>query len=518
MPGSPFYSGLFEGFQGRRQSEYERNLEAEGKAREAESNVYKYLLQSTDPKIQSLAMAGLFESARPGTRAKGLRGFMGEVQGGEIYPQILSAMEEQVPDAGTPSAKPQSAALPSTTPVHGGPIGTTPPQGPPAAAAMPQVPEDITAALGMGAPESGFGAPAPGGPAGMGMVGQAPPEHPTHRRGTGVPTAEEVAARTMRAQLQARIQVATESLTEAGATPDEIQRTIMGMMGAPQNARMFDTPTFAVIDPTTNQPTPVSFDHTTGRFAFPDGSPVPRGAKYVRMAGSAGAPLTTKIPDTPEGRQYLIANGADPVEVNAGSPTHYWKLVTKPDGTVGVQADIFVPPPNFIGTAQGLDANGNPVLFGVPRGGGAPGPGNIIAPAVTGQPTEEQSNAAALLAEINEAVKAAEAPVYPGQPPQRLTPLQRDTIARERASAARLPYTTYYEVQQAARQQRRPSPSPTTPKPAAVPGGGGSAMSLADQVRADLLAQQAGRAGAAPAPPPAAAPPARARGAGPAGR
>lgn len=518
MPGSPFYSGLFEGFNTRRQKEYDTNLAAEAKAREAEAEIYKtLLLHSTDQKIQALAMAGLGESARPSSRMKGLRGFMGEVQAGEMYPQILAAMEEQVPDTqAAPPATPQSAALPSTTPVHGGEMGAAAPT---FQAPMPQAPEDITAALGMGAPESSFGAPAgpaPGAPQ-AGMVGQPPPEHPTHRRGTGIPTAEEVAEMQARVATQTKIKVATEELTRAGATPDEIQRTIMGMLGAPQNNRMFAAPTFAVIDPQTNEPTPVSFDYSTGKYAFTDGTPVPRGAKFVRMAGGASGSLTSTAKDSPEMRQWLLQNGADPKDIANGSPTGYWRYQQRLDGSMMVGPGEWSPQSSTIGTVQAYDANGNPTVYTVPRVGGPPGLPNVIGGAITGQPTEEQSNAQALLAEIEKIVTSIETPEFLGAPRTQVSPQQRDQIARQRAAAAGLPYTTYYEVQQASRRQRRPSPTPTTPKPAGVPGGGGSALSQADQVRQRALEIMKQKGGAAPPPvpppPPAPAPaPERIRG------
>lgn len=503
MPGSPFYSGLFEGFQGRREKEYAQNQAADAEARKTEGNIYQYLLQSQDPKIQSLALAGLFESARPGSRAKGLKGFLGEVQGGEVYPQIMAAMNEQVPDTqAAPPATPQSAALPSTTPVHGGQMGAVAPsfQAPGPQTPQAQAPEAIAAALGQGAPESGFGAagaPAPGVPqAGApqaGMVGQPPPEHPTHRRGTGVPTAEEVAEMQARVATQTKIKVATEELTRAGATPEEIQRTVMGMLGAPQNNRMFAAPTFAVVDPQTGEPTPVSFDYSTGKYAFPDGTPVPRGVKFVRMSGAAGTgpALTSYIPDTPESREQLLTQYPSLALPPGPSPTGYLKVQARADGTAMAVPAEFTPPPDYTGTgtfAAPTSPTGREIRPILRTGGtGAPlGP----APAPEGQLTDQEREAKGWIEAVNRQINEDYVPGTPRDPGAYDTTTKR--ISNQK-------YQTYADLQKAA-------------QPSGVAQPGDARVSVADRVQ-QRAEENRRRQQAAPAPPG----PARARGAGPVG-
>lgn len=217
MPsGSPFLSGLFEGFNNAREENAQQNLKADADSRAQEAKVYQYLLQSQDPEISGLALSGMMESARPGTRKKGLRGWLGEVQGGDIWPQIKARMNELVPEDQPPAAAPTgpaapttpgSAALPSTTPVKGGPTAAPAgPTGQPAPAVAPSgggVAGGPSAAPSAPAPpaNSGLvGAPPPGPPLALGPAAgapptlpSAPPDHPLKRRGTGIPTAEEIA-------------------------------------------------------------------------------------------------------------------------------------------------------------------------------------------------------------------------------------------------------------------------------------------------------------------------------------
>lgn len=236
MPGgSPFFSGLFEGFNQSREGAYQQNLKSESDARAQEAKVYQALLQSNDKGTQALALSGLMESARPGQRKKGLRGWMGEVQQGDVWPQLKAHMDEMVPDEEPPQAPsapthPGSAALPSTTPVQGGstvapadPTGLPAPQmasagggaeGPAAPAALATPPADTGAAL-LG------GAPPPGPPAAL-VPPEAPPEHPLHRRGTGLLTAEEIrdneSRRKITEQATQDAAAGTQRIAEIGVT------------------------------------------------------------------------------------------------------------------------------------------------------------------------------------------------------------------------------------------------------------------------------------------------------------
>lgn len=219
----PYMSGLLEGFNAARENRYAQNQKADQAKREQEANLYKYLLASTDPEIQSLALSGLFESATPGSKAKGLGGFMGEVQGGTIYPQLKALMGQEVPNeapaqpfspeqlgstptataTGTPPAppaKPGSGALPATSLVE--PHAHAMQQGPP----TPPPFDGADATAGVPQQASGTMAPPP-----MPAVSQF------KRRGTGVPTAEEIADAAERRKIQA----------EAAKEAEETRRQIL---------------------------------------------------------------------------------------------------------------------------------------------------------------------------------------------------------------------------------------------------------------------------------------------------
>lgn len=332
----------------------------------------------------------------------------------------------------------------------------------------------------------------------------APPESKWKRRGTGIPLAEEIAEANAQAQLQGRIRAATTALQAAGASPDDIQRAIMGMAGAPQSQHDLSGVNQWGVRLVPDGPVlPVLLDQNGG-YKLANGQPLPPGAEMVRMSGAAGggAGLTSYVEDSPEQRMQLQSQYPGLQLPPGQSPTGYLKLQVRGDGTAMAVPAEFTPPPAYSGTATGYDANGNPAVLGVPRQGV---PGNVIAPAVTGQPTAEQSDATALLADVERSIAAAETPRIAGMPKKPLTAQQRDQIARERASAAQLPYTTYFEVQQASKQQRRPSPAPTQPKPVATPGGGGTALSMAEQIRQRALEIQSGKgvSGAGITPPPA---------------
>lgn len=480
------FSGFVEGFTGHQEEQYKKNYEQDASRRQGEAEVFKYLLQSQDPEMRALAMSGLFESAQPGARKKGLRGAMGEIQGGQFYPLVKARMDEMIPaepqpaPAGpTPSSAPGGAAMSTNQAVR---PGSAPVQMPPAPPGDPEVQE-------MG----GGGAPlGPAGPPAGGMVPPPPPppESQWKRRGTGVPTAEEIAETRERVGLENKVKTITAAILQNGGTPDDVRRAVMGMVGAPPaldstaNGPVLASPE----DPQTPIPT---VRHRDGSITMIDGTPVPQGLVGYAKPTSGG--MVTKTMRDP------------------ASPTGYMAVTYDPAGNETRRVPTeFTPPPTNAGAATVLDANGNPVVQAIPRN--AP-PGAILGPAVSTQPTQEQSDATALLTEIDKAIADAEVPKLAGFPKKPLLPGQKDQIARERAAAGGLPYTTYLEVQRASRQTRRPSPAPTQPKPAEQPGGGGSALSMADQIRADLLGRQkAAKGSAAPAPPP---PPARVGGPGP---
>jgi hypothetical protein len=485
------FSGFVEGFQGHQEEEYKRNYEQDAARRQQETELYKYLLQSQDPEMRTLAMSGMFENAAGGKRKKGLRGAMGEIQGGQFYPLVKQRMDEMIPaesepaappTSPTPSSAPGSAAMSTNQAVTPGasPIQLPPPMGGPTGGMGPANSE----MGGGGAPLGPTGSPS----GGMALPPPPPPESKWKRRGTGVPTAEEIAETRSRVELENKIKTVGTAILANGGTPEDVKRAVMGMVGAPPtmdataNGPVYADPN----DPETPIPT---IRHRDGSITLADGTPLPPGmVGYVKP--TSGGRVTKTMADKT-------------------SPTGYMSVTYSPTGQEIFRVPTeFTPPPAYSGAATAVDANGNPVIIGVPRQGV---PGNVIAQAPSNQPTQEQSDATALLAEVDKAIADAEVPKLAGFPKKPLLPAQKDQVTRERAAAGGLPYTTYLEVQRAARQQRRPSPAPTQPKPAEKPGGGGSALSMADQIRADLLQRQKAVQPATPPPP---APP-RAGGPGP---
>lgn len=512
MP-SGYWGGLIEGFQGRREAELENNFKQEQLNRAASDRVFQYLLQSRDPMMQQLALQGL---AEPISKKKGFRGFMGEFESNPAVASVLARMNEMVPDEGPgPAAHapglsggppaPGSAAMSTNQPVR---PGSAPIQMP----GVPLPPEPPPMGASGGGP--GGGGPAAtasplgtmGTPPVEGAAGAPIPPPPSlnrwTRRGTGVPTAEEVAEMNARIPLETRIAAAHTNLPA-----DDANRAIMGILGAPQSPRQFMPENAWGVRLQKDGPVvPVSFDTTTGSYILPDGTPVPKTAEMVRMTGAAGggAGLTSVIRDSPAVRMQY---GIEPSEV---TPSGYWKIKQFPDGSTQVMASEYTPPPAFAGTGTILDANNNAMLVGVPRGGGAPVP---LGASPNPQASTDQSVAQSLLADVQQRITAAETPRLPGLPKKPLTAAQRDQIVKQAAGEAGLPYTNYFELQRATRiaPARQVTPKPGTPSATTAPTG---TLTTAERVRQRAIEITQG-GGSATAPPSKPSAPARATGAGP---
>lgn len=518
MP-SGYWGGLVEGFSARRNEQIQQRQAEDAARRAQESKLYEYLLQSEDPEIKSLALSGLFESAQPGKRKGGMAGFLGEIQGGQVYPMIRARMDEYVPvpprETGGPSpaTSPGAAAMPSTSPVTPGsaPI-------PPAAAqpSIPQAPADYDGEWG---PPPGMAQAGPATPPAM-TPPPAPPPSQFKRRGTGIPTAEEIAEMQARVGLETRIKTATQQLTLAGATDEEVETAIMGMLGAPRNQRSLQAVnSWGVKIPGSDIVQPVLLDTTGKGYVLAGGQPLPPGAQMVRMTGGtgAGAGLTSRIEDGPEAVAYFTQLGATPEQialVAAGSPSGAWEYRQRQDGTLEINADIYTDPTRYTAVPS-LDASGNAVIRPFRNTTGTLGP--VIANAPNPQPSVDQSNAKALLAEVEATITSMEAPRAGGMR-TRLTPQLRDQIVRDAAVKAGLPYQSYYDLQAATgvSTARQVAPQPNAP-PAAGPTQNPPA-SMVDRIRQRALEIQQG-GGRTPPPvrsaPPPAKPPARAGGAGP---
>lgn len=489
---SGYWAGLVEGVQGRREAAYQENFARAQQNRQMADRVFQYLLASRDPQIQQLALGGLMQPA--GGRKKGLAGFLGEVgsESDPILEQIVGRMNEQIPDEGQgggPSPPiPGSAAMSPNQPVRPGsqPLNISP-------AGAPMTLGGADAWSQPGGADAMTGAPPPGMDEMGGMVGMAPPappESPYKRRGTGVPTAEEIAESTAVAQQRGRLSAITTALQGAQVPQEQIQDALLGAVGAPQRQRNpAAVSQWGVKLPGSDVVQPVIFDPDTAQYVLSGRQPIPQGAEMVRMTGSNGSvPRSAKEPDP-------------------GSPTGWSKVFY--DTETGqelyrVPDTPFVPPPALSGTFNTMDANQNNVVRGITRGG-APGPVLGVAPGQQASP--DQSSAEALLVEVDKLITSASQPRFAGAPRRPLLPAQLDQITQERAAAAGLPYTTYQQLVAATKlpASRQVQPPAGTPAGTSAPA---TPESAAERVRRRALANRS-----ATTPPPAA--PARGRGAGP---
>lgn len=143
--------GLIGGFSARKSEIEAQNLEEARLAQQREGRIFEALLSSPDPEIQSMAVAGLLDSANPKKRKGGLRGWMGEMEQSPYLPRIQELINTPVPvtketipstqiSQGIPLAPgSQPAAMPQSNAVQPGgapptptaAVQTTPAGGPP---------------------------------------------------------------------------------------------------------------------------------------------------------------------------------------------------------------------------------------------------------------------------------------------------------------------------------------------------------------------------------------------------
>ena len=513
-----YWTGLVSGYQGAREAEFEKNYQREVANRQLADRVFAQLLASEDDQMKELALSGLMQPV--GTRKKGLPGFFGEVESNPVISQIVAAMNEMIPDrssAPVPPPRPGAAAMSTNVPVQPGSAPITPPPpmtlpGQPLAPEQPPSgysPATGTAFTGVTAQMPPDLEALPPQPA-QGAVPLPPPAPPPEvqrlqRRGTGLLTARQTAIMNAEVPLRTRIQVAQQEVAKLGLSPEDTaelnEEIIRGAMGVQRAARQFQGPTgaWAVVDPMTGKPTPVSFDTSSGKFAFPDGTPVPRGVQLVRMGAGAGGIGTTsdKVPDTPESRQMLISLGADPSILNLPrSPTGYLEYKLAASGEMLVGPAMFVPPPAFTGQGTILDAAGNQVVVQFPREGGAP---RVAGTAPNPQMSNEQAAAQALLRVVRQRIIAAETPEFRGSPPRRLSPQETDRLVQQAAREQNLPYTSLFELE---RDARIPTARQVAPRPNAPPAAGPTVQPPAtfeDRLRQrGLEIQERDQGGAAP--------------------
>ncbi len=504
------FQGLLEGFSGASDKAYLRNVEQEMTRRQGESKIYEYLLQSRDPKIQGLALTALLESARPTSKAKGLRGLMGDVEASSFWPTIQAAMDERIPNpeyeremrAIAPPPRPGSAALPAQALVdpraQGSPV---PPEGQapegeegPDRAYQALIAPPPAAPIPVGAPMEIPGPPQYAGATAAGLL--PPPESRFKRRGTGVPTAEEIAESQAVAQLRGRLRATLEAWRQA--TPEE-RPLIEAMSGRPTAERApQNIPNLLAVLPD-GRTVPAAWDEDTNHAIGPDGQPFPPGTTFERQQSGAGGALSSFLEDTPESRAYLTQLGADPGVLAAGSPSGYWEYRRDTTGRLILNASEYVPPPDVSGTTTIYDQSsptGRRIVQGRRTGGFAAGP-----PGPPGsEPSPATANARSLLALIDkEAASMAYLASGPFASMRRQAPPSAEQLDAATLKVARSmgsSYTRYADVRRDAQ--------------GAIPADAGAEAdrgSIADRVFQRIQQETSG------APPPR--PPARSQGPGP---
>jgi len=136
------FEGLLSGFAGRKAEVEAYNLDEAHRAQQREGKILDALINSPDPEIKSMAVAGLLHSAQPQKRKGGLRGWIGEMQESPYLEQIRGLVQTprtvmeptatgttlpSVQTSGylsTPPGQESSMAQPSTSPTE---VGAPPP-------------------------------------------------------------------------------------------------------------------------------------------------------------------------------------------------------------------------------------------------------------------------------------------------------------------------------------------------------------------------------------------------------
>lgn len=498
------FTGFVSGFNAERDRAYKENMDREVANRAMADRVFTTLLQSRDNDMQLLALQGL---AAPIDRKKGLAGYFGGVENGAnpIYQHILDRANELVPDtsgAPAPTATPGSAAMSTNqttrpgsepiAPAGGGMPGTPlPPEQPPAtdtSSGVTASPPDLLP-MGGGAAGMPMGAPPP------------PPPNPYKRRGTGVPTAHEIAFDNAQSAITGAL--SGIDIGMRGSTPQTIEEAKLGRLGAPRSNRNLTQVSQWGVRLTKDGPVlPVLLDQDGG-YKLADGQPIPPNAEMVRMSGGAGtggAGLSSYVEDNPEQRAQLMTQYPGLQLPPGMSPTGYLKIQIRPDGSAMAIPAEFTPPPAYAGTVQLPDLTNPRVAQVAPvlRGGGI---GGALGDVPRAEKSELQLNAEALIAAVDKRVQEER---YGGT---RVAQGKRDQVTMEEATKLGLPFRTYAEAVRAAR-----STEPVTTRQRTTGG------STAERVLRRLQ-QGPGAIGAAPPPPPPPPPgPVRSQGPGPVGR
>jgi hypothetical protein len=146
-----YLEGLLGGFTGRKREYEAEQMDMAAKRSDREARVYEALLSSPDPEIQSLAAAGLLESARGPMKKGGIAGWLGQMEESAILPQIQRLVQtpvmgtKEVPGTPTLPSKSMTGYLATPPPITGSLAQSTgsPTEGEPTAPL--QVDETVTA-------------------------------------------------------------------------------------------------------------------------------------------------------------------------------------------------------------------------------------------------------------------------------------------------------------------------------------------------------------------------------------
>lgn len=117
-----FFTGLLQGFTGRKREVEKENIRQADLASEREQRVLMTLLQADDPEVRNLALSGLIDTAGPGKKAKGLGGWIGQRQQSPVFGQLQQVLN-------TPTMQPveeQKTTLPAKQFAGGAALGQTP--------------------------------------------------------------------------------------------------------------------------------------------------------------------------------------------------------------------------------------------------------------------------------------------------------------------------------------------------------------------------------------------------------
>lgn len=230
------FGGLAEGLWGSVQNTRAENAALEAASREREAKVYAVLAESDDPEIRNMAVAGMLEMGNPRSRAKGMRGFLGEMEQSETLPKIRALLNTPIVKQKITPGLPSRGLDPNVA--AGAAPGPVAPRAP-GAAAMPSG----SMVTGTAPPATTPGAPPP-------TTGQSP--FTVSRATPAVGRVDQVSEprqvfldpdekmrRTTLAREDAEIQARVDAMRKVGIPEAEIQQAIRAYVGGRYGAGRF---------------------------------------------------------------------------------------------------------------------------------------------------------------------------------------------------------------------------------------------------------------------------------------